>query len=193
MKNKKGIIICMIMISLLLFGGCGTKVNYKSPETVVKSLISAYQNQDLKAVKKCFGLDSNKKCAKEIKQEIDYNMNYFKAHEAEKVEFKKAQSLGKSDEYEFVYVWYNYEIKKQKKTLEVPAMSFYYVKRKNGKYYVVPAKDVSEKMSENSKKKYSKFMQGNVYQEYDKEYQTFIRKNPNYEKDLQNKFQEITK
>lgn len=193
MKNKKGIIIGIVMMFILLMGGCGTKVRYKSPEAVVKSLISAYQNQDQKAVKKCFGLDPDKKCAKEIKKEIDYNMNYFKAHEAEKVEFKKAKSLGKFEKKELVYVWYDYKVKKQKETLEVPAMSFYYVKQKDKKYYVVPAKDVNEKMSENSRKKYSEFMKGDVYQEYDKAYQTFIRKNPKYENSLQNKFQEITK
>ncbi len=195
MKNKKGIIICMIMISVLLLGGCGTKVSHKSPEAVVKSLISAYQNKNQKAVKKCFGLNPDKKCAKEIKKEIDYNMNYFKAHEAEKVEFKKAKSLGKfdKDKYELVYVWYNYKVKKQKETLEVPAMSFYYVKQKDRKYYVVPAKDVNEEMSENSRKQYSEFMKGGIYQDYDKAYQTFIRKNPKYENSLQNKFQEITK
>lgn len=193
MKNKKGIIVCMIMIFILLLGGCGTKVSHKSPESAVKSLISAYQNQDQKAVKKCFGVNPDKKCAEEIKKEIDYNMNYFKAHEAKKVEFKKAKSLGKFDKYELVYVWYNYQVKKQKGTLEVPAMSFYYVKQKDKKYYVVPAKDVNEEMSENSRKEYSEFTKDDVYKEYDKAYQTFIRKNPKYENSLQNKFQEITK
>ena len=193
MKNKKGIIVCMIMIFILLLGGCGTKVSHKSPESAVKSLISAYQNQDQKAVKKCFGVNPDKKCAEEIKKETDYNMNYFKAHEAKKVEFKKAKSLGKFDKYELVYVWYNYQVKKQKETLEVPAMSFYYVKQKDKKYYVVPAKDVNEEMSENSRKEYSEFTKDDVYKEYDKAYQTFIRKNPKYENSLQNKFQEITK
>ena len=193
MKNKKGIIICMIMISILLLGGCGTKISHKSPEAVVKSLISAYQNQDEEAVKKAFGVNPDKKYAKEIQKEIDYNMDYFKAHEADKVEFRKAKSLGKFDKYELVYVWYDYKVKKQKETLEVPAMSFYYVKQKDKKYYVVPAKDVNEKMSENSRKEYSEFMKGDVYQEYDKAYQTFIRKNPKYENSLQNKFEEITK
>ena len=193
MKNKKGIIICMIMISILLLGGCGTKVSHKSPEAAVKSLISAYQNQDNKAVKKCFGLDPDKKCAEEITKEISYNMNYFKAHEAEKVEFEKAKSLGKYDKYELVYVWYNYKVKKQKETLEVPAMSFYYIKKKDKKYYVVPAKDVTEDMSKNSREQYTEFMKDDVYKDYDKAYQDFIRKNPKYENSLQNKFQEITK
>ena len=48
-------------------------------------------------------------------------------------------------------------------------------------------------MSENSRKEYSEFMKGDVYQEYDKAYQTFIRKNPKYENSLQNKFEEIVK
>ena len=42
-------------------------------------------------------------------------------------------SLGKFDKYELVYVWYDYKVKKQKETLEVPAMSFYYVKKKDKK------------------------------------------------------------
>lgn len=193
MKNKKGIIMIMGMIFMLLLGGCGTKVSHKSPEAVVKSLISAYQDQNQKAVKKCFGLNPDKECAEEIKSEINYNMNYFKAHEAEKIDLKKAKSLGKFDKYELIYVWYNYRVKQKKETLEVPAISFYYVKEKDKKYYVVPAKDVNQEMSENSRKKYSEFMKGDVYQAYDKEYQTFIRKNPKYENSLQNKFQEITK
>ena len=36
-------------------------------------------------------------------------------------------------------------------------------------------------------------MKGDVYQEYDKSYQTFSRKNPKYENSLQNKFEEIVK
>ena len=84
----------------------------QKPEAVVKSLISAYQNQDEEAVKKAFGVNPDKKCAKEIQKEIDYNMDYFKAHEADKVEFRKSKSLGKFDKYELVYVWYDYKGKK---------------------------------------------------------------------------------
>ena len=73
MKNKKGIIICMIMISILLLGGCGTKISHKSPEAVVKSLISAYQNQDEEAVKKAFGVNPDKKCAEEKFWELFQN------------------------------------------------------------------------------------------------------------------------
>ena len=77
-----------------------------------------------------------------------------------------------------MYVWYDYKVKKQKETLEVPAMSFYYVKKKDKKYYVVPAKDVNEKMSENSRKEYSEFMKAMFIRNMIKHTRLY-QKNPN--------------
>ena len=78
-----------VFCTAILFAGCGTKVSHKTPEAVVKSLISAYQNQDEEAVKKCFGLDLDKKTDDAVQKEMNYNMKYFEAHEADKVKLKK--------------------------------------------------------------------------------------------------------
>lgn len=191
MRKKRGIII--FIAAAVLLCGCGLKVSNKTPESVAKSLITAYQEQDEKAVKKCFGLDTAKACPEEIQGEIDYNMKYYEVHEAETIGFEKAGSLGESDKKELVYVWYYYEIKGTKETQRVPALSFYFVQKKDKKYYVVPARDVTEKMSDISKEKYNEFIKTEVYKKYDKAYQAFTRKNPRYENTLQNNFKEKQK
>lgn len=193
MKKIKGVILGAVLAAVLLLPGCGSKVNHKTPEAVVKSLISAYQSQDEKAVKQCFGQEPDKDCGKEIKKEMDYNLRYFKAHEAKAVDFEKAESLGEFDKKNLVYVWYHYEVKINKETQKVPALSFYFVKKSDKKYYVVPAKDVTDEMSETSRKEYNKFVKTDDYKAYSKEYQEFIRKNPKYENSLQNKFKEISR
>ena len=43
-------------------------------------------------------------------------MKYFEAHEADKVKFEKADTLGTADKKKLVYVWYNYEVEIKKKS-----------------------------------------------------------------------------
>lgn len=193
MIKIRGLILCAVLCTAVLLTGCSTKVSHKSPEAVVKSLISAYQNQEEDAVKKCFGLDSDKKADEGVQKEIDYNLKYFKAHEAKKVKFEKANVLGTVDKKELVYVWYNYEVNIKKEIQKVPALSFYFVKEKDKKYYVVLAKDVTDEMSQASREEYKKFVKTEEYKEYEKEYEAFIRKNPKYENSLQNKFKELSR
>ena len=58
MKKLRGILLSMTAVIVLLsLGGCGTKVNTKSPEKITESLIEAYTKTDEDAVKKCFGVD----------------------------------------------------------------------------------------------------------------------------------------
>lgn len=190
MRKRRGVIILSLTVALLLQGGCG-KVNTKSPEAVVKSLLTAYQDQKEENAKKSFGLDPKEKCAEEIQQEIDYYMNLFKAHEAEDLTFEKSKSIGKSEGKELVYVLYNYEIKTKKETQKLPGLSFYFVKEKDDKYYVVPAKEVTEDMSKYSGKEYKDFVKTEEYKAYEKEYQEFSRKNPQYEKSMESRFQDL--
>ena len=107
MRKIRGLVLGTVFCTAILFAGCGTKVSHKTPEAVVKSLISAYQNQDGEAVKKCFGLDLDKKTDDAVQKEMNYNMKYFEAHEADKVKFEKADTLGTADKKKLVYVWYN--------------------------------------------------------------------------------------
>lgn len=189
MKKLRGILLSMTAVIVLLsLGGCGTKVNTKSPEKITKSLIEAYTKTDEDAVKKCFGMDKKDKVSSELKTEIKHYMTLFEAYDAESVKFTKCESLGSFNGYELMYAIYTLkkEDSESKTTLEIPCLSVYYVQNNNKKYSIVQAKDVTEEMSENSKKEFQKFMKTDEYKTYEKDYKQFTRKNPSYEEELTN-------
>ena len=189
MKKLRGILLSMTAVIVLLsLGGCGTKVNTKSPEKITKSLIEAYTKTDEDAVKKCFGMDKKDKVSSELKTEIKHYMTLFEAYDAKSVKFTKCVSLGSFNGYELMYAIYTLkkEDSESKTTLEIPCLSVYYVQNNNKKYSIVQAKDVTEEMSENSKKEFQKFMKTDEYKTYEKDYKQFTRKNPSYEEELTN-------
>ena len=189
MKKLRGILLSMTAVIVLLsLGGCGTKVNTKSPEKITKSLIEAYTKTDEDAVKKCFGMDKKDKVSSELKTEIKHYMTFFEAYDAKSVKFTKCESLGSFNGYELMYAIYTLkkEDSESKTTLEIPCLSVYYVQNNNKKYSIVQAKDVTEEMSENSKKEFQKFMKTDEYKTYEKDYKQFTRKNPSYEEELTN-------
>ena len=189
MKKLIGILLSMTAVIVLLsLGGCGTKVNTKSPEKITESLIEAYTKTDEDAVKKCFGVDKKDKVSSELKTEIKHYMTLFEAYDAKSVKFTKCESLGSFNGYELMYAIYTLkkEDSESKTTLEIPCLSVYYVQNNNKKYSIVQAKDVTEEMSENSKKEFQKFMKTDEYKTYEKDYKQFTRKNPSYEEELTN-------
>lgn len=189
MKKLRGILLSMTAVIVLLsLGRCGTKVNTKSPEKITKSLIEAYTKTDEDAVKKCFGMDKKDKVSSELKTEIKHYMTLFEAYDAKSVKFTKCESLGSFNGYELMYAIYTLkkEDSESKTTLEIPCLSVYYVQNNNKKYSIVQAKDVTEEMSENSKKEFQKFMKTDEYKTYEKDYKQFTRKNPSYEEELTN-------
>ena len=189
MKKLRGILLSMTAVIVLLsLGGCGTKVNTKSPEKITKSLIEAYTKTDENAVKKCFGMDKKDKVSSELKTEIKHYMTLFEAYDAKSVKFTKCESLGSFNGYELMYAIYTLkkEDSESKTTLEIPCLSVYYVQNNNKKYSIVQAKDVTEEMSENSKKEFQKFMKTDEYKTNEKDYKQFTRKNPSYEEELTN-------
>ena len=170
MKKLRGILLSMTAVIVLLsLGGCGTKVNTKSPEKITKSLIEAYTKTDEDAVKKCFGMDKKDKVSSEPKTEIKHYMTLFEAYDAKSVKFTKCESLGSFNGYELMYAIYTLkkEDSESKTTLEIPCLSVYYVQNNNKKYSIVQAKDVTEEMSENSKKEFQKFMKTDEYKTYE--------------------------
>ena len=107
MKKLRGILLSMTAVIVLLsLGGCGTKVNTKSPEKITKSLIEAYSKTDENAVKKCFGMDKKDKVSSELKTEIKHYMTLFEAYDAKSVKFTKCESLGSFNGYELMYAIY---------------------------------------------------------------------------------------
>lgn len=190
-KRKEILPLAAAALLLCLMSGCG-KVNTKSPEAVVGSLLDSYQEQSEENALKCMGLDPKKEPDQAIKDELDYNMKLFKAHHAKAVRMKKADVIGEVKEKSLVYTWFTYEIKQKEKTIYAPSLSFYFVKKEDKQYYVVPARDVTDEMSAYSREEYQEFLSTEVYKDYQKSYREFTRENPKYEATLESSFFELT-
>lgn len=184
---KKGVILILtVSIFMFLLEGCGGGVDYKSPEAIVKSLVRSYQDQNEQAVKECYGLSEDEEVQEDIQKEINYNMRLFKAYQAVSIDFEKSDSLGKSGDSQLIYVWFNY--KSEDAEQKCPVMSFYFVKEKDKRYFVIPAKDVTEEMSEYSRGAYERFMDTRTYKNYQKNFEEFQEKNPSYKESLNKRF-----
>ena len=190
-RLKNGVIFLLVLCMLPLgLAGCGGFDN-KSPEAVVKSMIKAYQDQDQETVEKCLGLSEEKKADEEIQKEIDYNMSFFKAHKADKISFEKAEALGDYKDSHLIYVWYNYEIKGEKVKQILPCLSFYFVNGEEKDYFVIPARDVNDEMSQYSREEYGKFKKTDTYGEYQEAYKKFKEDYPDYEEELDENFKAL--
>lgn len=185
---KKGVIfILTVSICMFIFWGCGQEgVDTKSPESVVKSLIRSYQEQDIQAVKECYGIDTDEDAQEDIQKEMDYNLRLFKAYQAESIDFEKSDCLGKSGDSQLIYVRYNFETEDGDK--KYPALSFYFVNKKDKTYCVVPAKGVTEEMSKYSRSAYEKFMGTSTYKNYEKDLEEFKKNYPSYKEELDKRF-----
>ena len=183
---KKGVLLMLTAsIMIILMGSCSNGVKNKSPEDVVRSLILSYQDQDIQAVKECYGIEEEE-VQEDVQKEMDYNMHLFKAYQTDKIKFEKSDSLGESGESRLIYVWFTYETEETEK--KCPVLSFYYVNKNGKRYYVVPAKDVTEEMSTYSRNAYEKFMNTSTYKNYQEDLKKFQEENPSYKEELDKRF-----
>jgi hypothetical protein len=180
-RMNKGVILTIITLVMgVLMCGCG--VNRKSPEGVVKSLLSAYEDGKEKNALECYGMDE--KADAVTKEEVTANIDYFKAHEAKAVNILSCDVIKDFDGYSYVYVTYQFELDKEK---SYPAISTYLVGKKDKKYYVMPSKDIDEGLEKKVQDAYKEFMNSDAYKEYTKLYDAFITKHPGYEEKIAGK------
>ena len=213
MNKNKGVILgalVLVLVIIIVIAASGVRVSNKSPEGVVKSLITAYQENSEKAIRKCYGFGKKETLDPAVESEMKSTLEFFEAHKAKEVSFKECKSLGTFNGYDLVYVIYEYQIslsdlkekakdsakdetkeEKEKNKLKAPAISFYFTKNVDEKYYVVPAKDVTTEMSDISKDEYSRFIKTDVYKEYQESYNTFIKEHPTYEELLTKSLKKI--
>lgn len=171
-------VLCMAVV--LSMGGCG--VSHSSPEGVLQSLIEYSQKGKTKKIQDCYGI---KKDIDDVtKAEIESKEKYFEAMDAKGITVVSSGVIKEYKTYSYAYIAYNVELGKDK---EYPRIETYYVKKIDGDYNVVPTKGISAKMSEAAETQYRAFMLTEPYTQYQKSYETFLRKNPSFEEELATK------
>ena len=159
---------------MLVMSGCG--VSHRSPEKVVRSMITAYGKGKAKRVRDCYG--AKKDTSEELQKEIDAVLNYLKAHRTKKLKILGCEKISENKNYSYVYITYNLVLDDDQ---EYPCIGTYMVVNEDGKHYVVEPSDITEEMSAQAAQDYVTFMTSDAYKEYRRAYDTFVKKNPGYE------------
>lgn len=173
-KAQKMIFVCFACILVFMMSGCG--VSHRSPEKVVRSMITAYGKGKAKLVRDCYG--AKKDTSEELQKEIDAVLRYLDAHKAKKLKILGCDKISEDKNYSYVYITYNLVLEDEQ---EYPCIGTYMVVNEDGKYYVVEPSDITEEMSTQAAQDYVKFMTSDAYKEYRRTYDTFVKKNPGYE------------
>ncbi|MCI5903496.1 MAG: hypothetical protein MRZ74_13395 [Blautia sp.] len=176
--------IAVVVVLILIITGvksCGVKQD--SPEKAVQSLVKAGVKGKTKDMAKCFG--AGKEVPEDIQKEIDATVKYYKAHDPAKVKIVDCGVLTQSKKQSYVYITYNLVLQNEQ---EYPCIGTYMVQQEDdGKYYVIPASQITEEMSRTAAESYSDFMKESAYKTYTKAYDAFMKKNPGYEDKIADK------
>lgn len=183
-KWKNYMMISVAAVLMLGMTGCG--VSHKSPEGVTESLIEAYADGKEKRVKDCYG--QKKDTEGSLQAEINATLDYFKAHNIKDLEIRDCDALSETKDYTYVYIAYDLKLENEQK---YPCIGTYMVGKTDKDYYVLPPSKITEDMRTQAASDYVKFMTTDTYKQYNKDYDTFIKKNPGYEDKIAGKL--ITK
>lgn len=166
----------IIAAAALTLGMTGCGVSHKSPEGVTESLIKAYADGKEKRVKDCYGQKKNTEDS--LQAEIDATIDYFDAHNVKDLEIKDCDTLSEGKDYTYVYI--TYDLKLDNGQL-YPCVGTYMVGKNEKDYNILPPSKITDEMRTQAAADYVKFMTTDTYKQYNKDYDTFIKKNPGYE------------
>ena len=175
-------VAAVVLLILIITGvkGCGVKLS--SPEKAVISLVKAGVKGKTKDMAKCYG--AGKDVSSDLQKEIDATVKYYQAHDPAKVKIVECGVLSQSKNQSYVYITYNLVLQNEQ---EYPCIGTFMVNQKDDQYYVIPAADITQEMSQSAAESYSKFMKEAAYKTYTKAYDAFMKKNPGYEDKIADK------
>ena len=165
------LIVIGIIIGVRSFGS-----SHRSGVNAMKALIKASVAGDIDGMKDAYGINGD--VMVDMQESLDAAIAYYKAHNPKKVAFKSSGKLFEEGNYTYIYLLYDLELDEDQ---VYPCITTDIVQNVEGKYYVLPPSKVTEDLSQKATESYQKFMTTNIYKNYIKEYDTFIKKNPGYE------------
>ncbi len=167
-------VILALAALFLFFRGCAFP--HRSPESIVQALVRAGATGNQKDMKDCYGIKGD--APSDLQVELDATIRYYKAHNCKKVRMGKSGRLYQDGDLTCVYIFYSLRLEDGQ---DYPCAASFMTQKREGRYYVLTAAQITEDMSQMAAEAYKSFMETDAYKTYAKEYDTFIRKNPGYE------------
>ena len=164
----------LLVLAVILVRGCGS--THKSAVNVSRALVEAEFDGSVSKMKDCYGIEGE--IPGDLQKDMNASIDYLKAHGAKSVSIKNSGLLFERTDYSYVYVYYTLDLENGQ---AYPCIETFMVEKLDGKFYVLTPAKITDEMSLEAVDAYKKFMTSDVYKDYTKEYETFIKKNPGYE------------
>lgn len=169
--------VLLLVVIIFLARGCG--VSNKTPKKVVESLVENSVAGKEKKVRRCYS--SEKEISSIAQKEIEATIAYYEAHRPKKVEIKQCDTLSEKGDATYVYIIYDLLLENDQR---YPCIGTHMVKKEDKKYYIISSDEITESMRTEAAEAYAKFMTTDMYKEYTKNYEAFIKRNPGYEEKI---------
>ena len=169
--------IGLVIVLVVLISGCGA--SHKSPEAVVKALISAYDKGKAAGVYDCYGQKKDPEDA--LKVETEAKLAFLNALGKQKIEPGNVEKIGEIKDVTILCVRYGVVLEDED---IYPCIATYAVHPVEEKYYIMSPSEITEEIASASAEAYMKYMTTESYKDYVREYNTFNKKKPGFEDTL---------
>ena len=172
MRKVTLLLLCLLMTGALTACGGG----HGSPKGIVKSLVKYSVAGKESKIEDCYSQVDDL-----TKQEIASTTQYYEAMKADGMEVTSCDIIQDYGDYSYVYITFGVKLSKDK---SYPRVETYFVKKDNKKYYILPSSQITTQMNQQAISAYEEFQNSDAYKQYQKDYETFLLKSPNFESEL---------
>ena len=174
------VLIAAVVILVFVLRGCMGGKN--TPAGVAERLIEECIAGKTQEAAECYGVTGAPEGA--LATEIEAAVSYYSAHNAQKMSVVKSDSLFETEDTAYVYVRYNLVLDDGQ---EYPCLRTFMTRKVEEKWTVVETSAVTETMQAQAEEAFNKFMTTGIYKDFNKDYDTFLKKNPGYEERISTK------
>ena len=139
-------------------------------------MIQAYEKKQEAKIKACYG--ENEGMDESLSQEMQTKLRFLQVQNLKEIKVVSSDVLGETEGYTGVYIQYNLVLENEQ---EYPCLEIYLVKQNDKEFEILAPSEITEEMSSEAAAWYAKFMTTDIYKNFMKEYNAFIKKNPGYE------------
>ncbi len=174
--------VILIAVVVLVFVLKGCLKNRNSAEGVAERLIEESVGGNTGKMAACYGISGEPDAA--LASEMEAAVKYYAAHNAKKVSVVKSDILFEDDTTAYVYVRYNLVLEDDQ---EYPCLRTFMTQKTDKKWTVMETSAVTDSMKNMAQDAFDKFTTSDTYKEFNKDYETFLKKNPGYEERIATK------
>ena len=174
--------VILIAVVVLVFVLKGCLKNKNTAAGIAEKLVEESVGGNIGKMSACYGVSDEPGAA--LSSEMEAAVEYYKAHNAKKVSVVKSDILYEDDNMTYVFVRYDLVLEDDEK---YPCLRTFMTHKIEDKWYVMETSAITDSMKNMAQDAFDKFTTSDTYKEFNKDYETFLKKNPGYEERIATK------